>query len=151
LLHDDRNSAIVAADFRSVEDVLNAPEVGLLLDLEQPVGLLMVAVLHFVAPEDDPRDIVAGYRDAMPPGSLLALSHLTADHRPAEMAAVTEAMRHSRDPMYFRSYAQITAMFDGLELIPPGVVSAPLWRPEPGPFDPAGPDDVYVGMGRTVV
>jgi hypothetical protein len=151
ILEDDPNSAIVAADFLEPADVLESRQVARLLDLNRPVGLLMVAVLHFVPDDADPHGVVATYRDAVAPGSLVALSHLTADHRPAEMAVVTEAMRHSRDPMFFRSYQDFTTMFDGLELVPPGVVAAPQWRPEPAPYDPAGPNDVYVGLGRKIV
>jgi S-adenosyl methyltransferase len=148
ILHGNENAAVVAADFGKPDAVLGSREVKRLLDLSRPVGLLMVAVLHFVPDERDPRGIVAGYRDAVPTGSLVALSHLTADHRPEQMAAVAAAMRNSRDPMYFRSYGEFAAMFDGLELVPPGVVSAPQWRPELVDADLPGPDDVYVGMGR---
>jgi hypothetical protein len=127
--------------------VLDSAEVRTLLDFDRPIGLLMVAVFHFVPDELRPAEIVADYRAALPPGSLVALSHLTADHAPREMAAVTEAMKHSRDPMYFRPYDEVVALFDGLELVAPGVVSAPLWHPEPGLRD-LEPDDVYAGVGR---
>jgi len=63
------------------------------------------------------------------------------------MAAVVEAMRNSRDPMYFRSYDEVLAMFDGFELVSPGVVDAPAWRREPDSED-TGPEGVYVGVGR---
>ena len=90
-----------------------------LLDFSEPIWLLMVAVLHFVPDEKDPRGVVARYRDALPVGSLVALSHLTADRKPDEMAGVAEAMKKSRDPMYFRSYAEVRALFEGLELVMP--------------------------------
>ncbi len=147
LLKGNENSAVVAADFCRPETVLTAPDVQRLLDFSRPIGLLMVAVLHFVPDEKDPRGVVARYRDALPPGSLVALSHLTADQKPREMAAVVEAMKNSRDPMYFRPYDEFAAMFEGLKLVEPGVVSAPLWRPEPGGYEGA-PEDVYVGVGR---
>lgn len=146
LLQGNENATIVAADFCQPETVLTAPAVARLLDFSQPIGLLMVAVLHFVPDVKDPRGVVARYRDAVAPSSLVALSHLTADQRPNEMAAVVEAMKNSRDPMYFRSYDEVLAMFEGLGLVEPGVVSAPQWRPESGDND-AGPDDVYVGVG----
>jgi hypothetical protein len=146
LLQDNKNAAVVAADFCSPDTVLAEVRETGLLDFEQPLGLLMVAVLHFVPDGEDPRGVVARYRDALAPGSLVALSHLTADHNPAEMAVVTEAMRHSRDPMYFRPYADVVALFAGLEMVEPGVVGAPQWRPETR--QAVGPDDVYAGMGR---
>lgn len=147
LLESNANATVVAGDFCAPETVLTMPAVTRLLDFNQPIGLLMVAVLHFVPDEKDPRGVVARYRDALPPGSLVALSHLTADQKPSEMAAVAEAMKHSRDPMYFRPYDEILAMFEDLELAEPGVVSAPQWRPEPGRSG-GGPEDVYVGVGR---
>lgn len=147
LLESNENAAIVAADFCRPEVVLTSPEVTRLLDFSRPVGLLMVAVLHFVPDDNDPHGIVTRYRDALAPGSLVALSHLTADGKPDEMAAVTEAMKHSRDPMYFRSYEEVLAMFEGLALVEPGLVSAPRWRPEPGRHD-GHPEDVYAGLGR---
>ncbi|MFC3452695.1 SAM-dependent methyltransferase [Amycolatopsis speibonae] len=63
------------------------------------------------------------------------------------MAAVADAMRNSRAPMYFRPYDEVTALFDGLDLVEPGVVSAPLWHPEPGLRD-VEPNEVCTGVGR---
>ncbi|MGH4015803.1 MAG: SAM-dependent methyltransferase [Pseudonocardiaceae bacterium] len=146
LLKGNDNATVVAADFTEPATVLTAPAVTGLLDFSQPIGLLMVAVFHFVADEKDPRGVVARYRDALPPGSLVALSHLTADQKPTEMAAVVEAMKSSRDPMYFRPYDEVVALFEGLELVEPGVVSAPHWRPESGCYD-VGPEVVYAGVG----
>ncbi|MEV6644511.1 SAM-dependent methyltransferase [Amycolatopsis sp. NPDC051371] len=147
ILEDNPNATVITADLRRPQAVLTSPAVQTMLDFSRPIGLLIVAVFHFVPDDLRPRDIVADYRAALPPGSLLALSHLTADHAPQAMAAVTDAMKHSRDPMYFRPHAEVVALFDGLELVEPGVVSAPLWRPESGIRDIA-PDDVYAGVGR---
>ncbi|KFU78718.1 S-adenosyl methyltransferase [Amycolatopsis lurida] len=149
ILDGNPNAAVVEEDLCEPRAVLNSPAVRALLDVDQPIGLLMVAVFHFIPDSLRPAEIVARYREALPAGSLVALSHLTADHAPREMAAVTEAMKNSRDPMYFRPYADVAALFDGLELVDPGVVSAPLWHPEPGLRD-IEPDDVYAGVGRKV-
>ncbi|WP_371827505.1 SAM-dependent methyltransferase [Amycolatopsis sp. WQ 127309] len=147
ILEGNRDAVVVEADLCRPRTVLADPDVRALLDFDRPIGLLMVAVFHFVPDDLRPAEIVADYRAALPPGSFVALSHLTADHAPREMAAVADAMRHSRDPMYFRPYSDVAALFDGLELVEPGVVSAPLWHPEPGIRD-AEPDDVYAGVGR---
>lgn len=147
ILAGNDNAAVVAADFRTPERVLAAPAVHRLLDFDRPMGLLMVAVLHFVPDEQNPADIVARYRDAVPAGTLVALSHLTADFTPDEMGAVAAIMRYSRDPMYFRPHEEVLAMFDGLGIVEPGVVSAPRWRPEPG-VGGGGPPEVYAGVGR---
>jgi hypothetical protein len=146
ILEGNEHATVVGADFTDPAAVLATDEVRA-LDLDRPVGLLMVAVFHFVSDLADPRGIVAGYRDALPSGSLVALSHLTADFRSREMAAVADAMRNSRDPMYFRPREEVVALFDGFDLVEPGVVSAPHWRPDPD-FAAGGPEDVYVGVGR---
>lgn len=146
ILQGNEHATVVGADFTDAGAVLATDEVRA-LDFDRPIGLLMVAVFHFVPDRKDPRGIVASYRDALPSGSLVALSHLTADFSTAQMASVADAMRNSRDPMYFRPREEVVAMFDGLDLVDPGVVSAPHWRPEPG-LTVDGPEDVYVGVGR---
>ncbi|GAB2834058.1 SAM-dependent methyltransferase [Lentzea nigeriaca] len=148
LLEGDENAGVVQADMCRPQDVLAHPVVQDLIDFSRPVGLLMVAVLHFVSDEKGPAEVVARYLDAMPSGSLIALSHLTADFKPQEMGEVVEAMKHSRDPMYFRSLADFEPMFEGMEVLRPGVVPAPKWHPELGPAGEGGPEDVYVGVGR---
>lgn len=147
ILEGNQNATVVAADFCHPATVLSAPAVKRLLDFSKPLGLLMVAVFHFVPHEKDPLGVLGQYRDALPASSLLALSHLTADHTPIGMAAVVEAMKNSRDPMYFRPYDEVLAMFDGFELIEPGVVDAPQWRPDPDYYD-IGSLGVYAGLGR---
>lgn len=149
ILDGNPNASVVEEDLCGPEAVLNSEAARALLADGEPIGLLMVAVFHFIPDSLRPAEIVTRYREALPAGSLVALSHLTADHAPLEMAAVTEAMKNSRDPMYFRPYAEVAALFEGLELVDPGVVSAPLWRPEPGLRD-IEPDDVYAGVGRKV-
>jgi hypothetical protein len=141
------NATIVNADLCDPESVLRSRQVRRMLDFGKPLGLLMVAVFHFVSDERNPREVVARYRDALPSGSLLALSHLTADQMPQAMAGVVEAMKNSRDPMYFRSHAEVTGLFDGFDLVEPGVVSAPQWHPESGVED-ASVEGVYVGMAQ---
>jgi hypothetical protein len=148
ILEGNDNAGVVQADMCQPQDVLSDLVVKDLIDFSKPVGLLMVAVLHFVPDEKGPAEVVARYLDAMPSGSLIALSHLTADFKPDEMGAVAEAMKHSRDPMHFRSLAEFEPMFAGMELLQPGVVPAPSWRPELGPAGEGGPEDVYVGVAR---
>ncbi|GAA0634975.1 SAM-dependent methyltransferase [Kutzneria viridogrisea] len=147
LLQGNPLATVVEADLCRPEKVLNDPGVLGVLDFDRPIGLLMVAVFHFVGEDRKPREIVAKYRQALPPGSMMALSHLTADHKPAEMAVVVEAMKNSRDPMYFRSHAEVVPLFEGFDLVEPGVVGAPSWHPELG-AQQSSPEGVYVGLGR---
>ena len=150
LLEGNERATMIQADMCEPDVVLQAAETRRLLDLDAPIGLLMVAVFHLVADEKRPHDIVAAYRDQLASGSYLALSHFTADTRPEEMAAVVEMMKHSADPLHPRSREEITGMFDGFDLVEPGVVSTSRWRPE----SPAelGSDidhsDIFAGVGR---
>jgi hypothetical protein len=147
ILENNPNAEVVNADLCKPDDVLSAPAVRQLLDFDRPIGLLMVAVFHFVGDERNPREVVSRYRDALPSGSLLALSHLTADQMPKEMAGVVEAMRNSRDPMYFRSHDEVVGLFEGCDLVEPGVVSAPLWHPDSAEDDNPT-QGVYAGVAR---
>jgi hypothetical protein len=146
MLENNPKAVVVDADLTQPERVLGNPTVREFIDFSKPVGLLMVAVFHFVADEKNPRDIVARYRSAIPAGSFVALSHLTADQMKDEMAAVVDAMKNSRDPMYFRSYDEVLGLFEGLELVDPGVVSAPQWRRDYA--EEINQEGVYVGVGR---
>jgi hypothetical protein len=146
MLRGNDNAVVVDADLRQPERVLDSPTVHQYIDFDKPVGLLMVAIFHFVADEKRPLEILEKYRSALPGGSYLALSHLTADQMPEESAAVVEAMKNSRDPMYFRTYSEVVTMFDGFELVPPGVVSASRWRSDPA--EGGDQEGVYVGVGR---
>jgi hypothetical protein len=148
MLEDNPRAVVVDADLTKPRTVLDNPTVREFIDFNKPVGLLMVAVFHFVSDDKNPREILAEYRTAIPSGSFVALSHLTADQMKDEMAAVVDAMRNSRDPMYFRSYEEVAAMFEGLELVEPGIVSAPEWRRD---YDKdLSQKGVYVGVGRRV-
>ncbi|MER7463244.1 SAM-dependent methyltransferase [Streptomyces sp. NPDC097981] len=157
LAGDDR-TGIVAADLRKPRDILAAPEVSRLLDLERPVALLLVAVLHFLEDADDPYAAVAELRDALAPGSLLVLTHASYEGIPLsrEVAAGTVGVyRDIRNPLVMRSGEQITRFFEGFELVDPGVVSMPLWQPEgtEDPEDGEAPEDPYAfsgfgGVGR---
>lgn len=129
ILGDDPQTAAVQADLRDPGTVLSRPEVTSLLDLSQPVAVMMVAVLHFVPDADDPGGIVAAYRDAVAPGSFLVVSHATTEGQPVQAGEHSQLYQRTATPMNMRSRAEITALFDGFELVDPGVVFLPLWRP----------------------
>jgi SAM-dependent methyltransferase len=130
LLGEDPRCAVVQADLREPDLVLNSPEVRSLLDLSQPVAVMMVAVLHFIPDSDDPARVIAAYRDVLAPGSALVLSHATNGGRSERAAEHSRLYQSTATPMSMRSRAQVTGLLDGFEIIDPGVVFLPLWRPE---------------------
>jgi hypothetical protein len=148
MLQGTHQAAVIDADLTQPERVLDSAELHKFIDFDEPIGLLMVAIFHFVGDDKRPSEILSKYRSVLPNGSYLALSHLTADQMPGESAAVVEAMRNSKDPMFFRSYPEVASMFDGFELVPPGVVTAARWRGEEG--DTSDQEGVYVGVGRKI-
>ncbi|MEU5695663.1 SAM-dependent methyltransferase [Actinosynnema sp. NPDC020468] len=149
MLRDDERATILQRDMTDPTSVLEAARGTGLVDFAEPVGLLAVGVFHFVPPEADPAGLVAAYRDALAPGSHLAFSQFTADLQPAEMAGVVEVMKRSANPMFPRSHAEITALFDGFELVEPGVVPLPLWQPEPGAaVEDPNTAGILAGVGR---
>jgi hypothetical protein len=134
LLAGNDRAGILHADLRSPHLVLDAPETRRLLDFDQPVGLLMISVLHWLPDEDCPGKTVTAYRDAVPAGSFLALSHLTADYRPSQItAAVGLAARAGSQRLYPRTRDEITRLLTGFALVPPGLVSTSYWRPDETP------------------
>ncbi|MER7013577.1 SAM-dependent methyltransferase [Saccharopolyspora sp. NPDC000359] len=129
LLQDNPDATIVDADLRDPEAVLASPEVAELLDLSQPIALMMVAVLHFVTDDDEPGKIVARYREAMAPGSYLVISHASAESRPDVGPAHADLYRRrTSTPMTMRTRSEVTGFFEGFELVDPGVVFLQQWR-----------------------
>jgi len=131
LLRDNPYATAVQADLRNVAGVLRAPEVSALIDFSQPVGLLMVAVLHFVSDSDDVDSVLAGYRHALAPGSYLAISHAAGDRDALPEGADQARTIYSRrvSELTLRSRAEVTTMFDSLDLVNPGVVPIEEWHP----------------------
>ena len=120
----------VEADLRAPQDILQSPQLRATLDMGRPVGLLLLAVLHFVPDDDDPYGLVAQLVAAMPPGSYLVMSHGTYDPLPPEMIARCEEVNAVIDaPWRPRSREEFARFFDGMELVDPGIVSIGSWRP----------------------
>jgi hypothetical protein len=129
--------SVICADLREPETILGHPAVRKLIDSGEPTGLLMTAVLMFVADESDPWSLVSRYVGAMNPGSYLALSHLTDDAKPpVAVDGFRRVFDHATEQMHFRSRAQVQRFFDGLELVPPYQGASPaitysgLWGAE---------------------
>jgi S-adenosyl methyltransferase len=134
----------IDADLRNVEGLLASPQLRAAIDLDQPVGLLLIAIMHFVGDDDDPYGIVERLRAALPSGSYLALSHLTGDFDAAAWEGVAEVYRRTGVTLKVRSRAEIERFFAGFEMIEPGVQVLPAWRPDDDPGDP--PTDVQVSV-----
>jgi hypothetical protein len=150
LLEGNDNATVVQADLLEPEVILEHPETRRLLDFDEPVGLIMAGVFHFVPLDRDAPAIIARYRDALASGAYLALSHFTADISPEEMAGAIEVMRRSSDPIHTRTHAEITELFTGFDLVEPGIVGTALWRPDrpERAADEPGSSQIYAGVGR---
>lgn len=123
-------AGIVQTDIRRPADVLDAPVTRELLDFSEPIGLLMVAVLHFIGTDEEAAGIVATFRDAVPTGSGLVLAHGSLDDRPEEAKRLEEIYRESANPATVRSRAQIERFLDGWDLVDPGLSWVVQWRPD---------------------
>jgi hypothetical protein len=130
LLTGSGTTSIILADLREPETILAHPKIRALIDLTQPVALLLVAILHFITDAEDPARILAVFRDALPVGSYLALSHATADFRPAAARDAAAVYEQATSSVTLRTKTQVTAFFEGWDLIGPGLVQVPLWRPD---------------------
>jgi hypothetical protein len=131
-------TAYLEDDLRYPESILASADLHETLDLNQPVGLMLVAVLHFVHGDGAAQRVVDKLLDALPSGSYIVASHSTYDLAPAEMVEAWEKLvAAGKVDIWTRQRAEFAALFDGLELVEPGVVPVSQWRdedePEPRP------------------
>jgi hypothetical protein len=149
-------TAVIQADLRDPDSLLGDPDLCALIDFSRPVGLLMTAVMQFVADEASPWALVARYAAAVPPGSYLALSHITGDRLPPRLVQRgTEVYDRAAHSAYPRGRAEVARFFDGLELVPPRPGAEPaltypgLWGAEdPETADSDGSRAFYCGVAR---
>jgi SAM-dependent methyltransferase len=130
----DRAGATIG-DLREPGRILADPVVRQLIDPDEPVGLLLVAVLHFVPDADNPVGVVAQFRDALVPGSFVVVSHASSPASPeaaGRVARVRDAYQHAATPLTLRSRKEIGALVEGWELVVGGVVDPAAWLTEPG-------------------
>jgi hypothetical protein len=120
ILETDGAVSVLCADLREPETILGHPAVRSMLDLAEPIGLLMTGVMMFVSNSSDPGGLVSRYVQAMGPDSYLSLSHLTDDSKPpTAVEAFRRVFDSATEHMYFRSKAAVARFFDGLEIVPP--------------------------------
>jgi len=152
LLKDDPTATAIQADAREPEAILAHPDVCRLLDLGQPVGVLLLACVPFIADDAEVFTLVRTLRQAVAPGSYFVFSHLSYEGAPAETIAQSERLyAGTTNPVTSRSRARLEPLFEDLEVVAPGVVHVPLWHPE-------SPNDLFleepsrsvnlVGVGR---
>ena len=143
-------TAYVQADIRYPADILSSPVVRSVLDFSQPIALMLVAMLHFLPDEDKPSEVVGTLLGALPPGSYLAASHITAEHDPVGVGGGQQAYIDAGIPMMSRDADDFAAlMFGGLEMVPPGVVLVSEWRRDSaGPRPSAAEVSCYGGVAR---
>jgi hypothetical protein len=153
LLAGNEHAEIVHADFRDPEKIFTSPDVHRLLRLDEPIGMLMVALLHWIPDDADLPALLAEYRRHLSAGSYLAISHLTSDQQADRIDSAVGMFNQSkgRDQATTRTYTEVKAMFGDLELVEPGLVGCALWRPG-GPGDMSDHPDsnaqIYGGVAR---
>ena len=151
MLSEDPRATLICEDLVNTDAIFNHEEVVALLDLSRPLGVLLNAALHYVLDDEEAQDAVDRFKDRLVPGSYMVLSHPCLDETSKEILDRVLPLYQSTSDTKVRSLDQIRQYFDGLELVEPGLVRAPLWRPE-------APDDVlldepeqylgFVGVGR---
>ncbi|MFJ5924619.1 SAM-dependent methyltransferase [Kitasatospora sp. NPDC092948] len=132
LLAADERTTLIRADVREPESIYRHPDVTHLIDFDQPVGIVFSAVLHHLTDAEHPADLVRWWTERVPSDSLVYLSHFrSADNEQTRIAEqkLQDAFGRGR----WRTDQEITALFGDLELLSPGLVNCPLWRPDPAP------------------
>jgi len=135
LLEGSPGVAVVQGDLRRPEELLADPRLNELIDLGEPVGLLLVAVLHFIPDEEDPAGLVARLMSRLPPGSRVVISHgYEGGMEPGDTAHGMAVYRRSQLPIRSRDPARLAEFLAGLDILEPGIVWIPEWgRPHPPP------------------
>ena len=147
-LVDDAATTVVTADVRHPDTILNSPAITDFLDFSRPIGLILNGVIHHLGDDDDPQGVVTKLTSALAPGSYLQLTHFSTAAPAA--AGLERVLMRSIGSGRTRSREEITAFFDGLELVDPGVVFLPEWRPD-GPVSyplEVGGQLILGGMAR---
>ncbi|GAA3251223.1 SAM-dependent methyltransferase [Dactylosporangium siamense] len=146
-------TAYVEADVRNPAAILRSPDLRATLDFNQPIAVLLIAVLHFLADDEQPYHAVAELAAAMPSGSFLAISHATFDPLAADLRRRLTALTDpaaGHGPFRPRTYQEVARFFDGADLLDPGLVSVVDWHPDTAGVPHATPVEAisYAGVAR---
>jgi S-adenosyl methyltransferase len=144
---EEGRSEYVSADIRHPESILTERVLAETLDLTKPVGLTLIAILMLLSDEDDPWSLVAQLRDAMPSGSILAITHPTADFNPDEVDQAVAAATGAGMTFVARTREQVQRFFGDWEMLEPGLVPVSGWRPD-GPVDTPEAAYYWAGVAR---
>ncbi len=151
VLEGNEDAAIAAADLRDPRSILDNPETLRLLDFSRPVALMLVAVVHFVSDDDRPAELIATLRDALAPGSVMVITHATLEHgpTPSGQRGVQQVYQRTSTPLMMRTAAELRPFFAGFEIVEPGIVPLPFWRPDTPPSDEDDPSVLHglAGVG----
>jgi hypothetical protein len=137
ILAGNPRAAAIQANATDPDTLLRDPDVKRMLDMSQPVAVLLVAFLHLVADDDEAARAVRYLRDAIAPGSCLAITHATDRFNPERSAKTATVFTRATSRVTLRSREQVQRYFEGFELVEPGIVPTPSWRPE-------SDDDLFV-------
>jgi O-methyltransferase involved in polyketide biosynthesis len=135
-------TAVVQADVRDPQRTLDQPELRELLDFDQPMTLMLIGLMHLFGDKDDPYGMVARYVERLAPGSYVLFSQFTADFTPETADKMERISADAGEPVAMRTAEQVAKFADGLDLVDPGVVQMPYWRPD-GAL-PAGSENVFL-------
>ena len=136
----------IHGDVRDAAPIMDAA--GRTLDFTRPAALLLLGMLHLIQDSEGPYDIVAALMDSLPAGSYLVISHPASDIHPGQAEAQRRYNERVSTPQTLRTLAEVSRFFDGMELVPPGVVYVHTWRPDPGDIVPPDGVSAYGGVAR---
>ncbi len=142
MLNGIANTAIIEQDLLAPDQILADPVLRGLIDFGEPVAFLFLSVLDFISDEDDPAALIARLLDPFPAGSHVAISHATPDAVP-EVSDAARVFDRATEQAHVRSRADVAKLSAGLEIIEPGLVWPPEWRPDPGHAVPANAAESY--------
>ncbi|MCM2578955.1 SAM-dependent methyltransferase [Streptomyces meridianus] len=132
LLQENEFTSVIKADVRDPEAIRNHPDVEALIDFEQPVAVIMSAILHHINDDEDPAGIVRFWHDRVPSGSHIFISHFRTGENP-ETEAAENLLQSTFGRGRWRSDDEISALFGPMEILEPGIVPTVLWKPDAEP------------------
>lgn len=151
LLEGNENAVMVHADVTKPGLVLHDEQTRRTLDFDQPIGLLAVTIGHYILDRQDPYGVFDTYREALAPGSYLAISHFTDDFAVIKGDMLVHEMKQSQNNIRARTKAEVLRLFGDFDLVEPGLVTTSQWRPERAAGGGiAEQDALYAGTARKV-